>query len=83
MAYTKFNEVVVVRYAGTAASHPYIRKKDWKKMSLKAIEGNDPFVSPWGPTFKQCNTKWKMSKDKKQIYAICPHKIKFVLDEGK
>jgi len=79
MAYTKFNKVIHLKYAGMVASHHYIRKKDQK--SVEAIGDNDPFVSPWGPKYSTCNTKWKMSKDKKEIYAICPHKIKFVLDE--
>jgi len=81
MAFTKFNKVVVVKYGGEYASHPYISSKYKKMLSLRAVEVGDPFPSPWGLTFTQCNTKWKMSKDKKEIYAICPHKIKFVLDE--
>ncbi len=81
MAFTKFDKVVVVRYADTGASHPYISKKSLEKIPAIATEGQDPFVSPWGPRYKVCNTKWRMSKDKKEIYAICPHKIKFILDE--
>jgi len=83
MAFTKFNKVVVVKYGGAYASHPYISSKQAKKITLRSMEDGDPFTTgPWGPRYKQCNTRWKMSKDKKKIYAICPHKIKFVLDES-
>ncbi len=81
MAFTKFSKVVRVKYAGTHALHPYISSKQRKKMSVSVVKDSDPFPSPWGLTFKQCNTKWKMSKDKQEIYAICPHRIKFILDE--
>lgn len=82
MAFTKYNKVVHLKYAFRTATHYYIPRK-YLKVPVKATEDDDPFVSPWGPRYKQCNTKWKMSRDKKEIYAICAHKIKFILDERK
>lgn len=82
MAFTKFSKVIYVKYAGVAASHPYVSRK--RKPELTFVKDDDPFDPLYLAVkveYKQCNTKWKMSKDKKQIYAICAHGIKFILDE--
>jgi len=80
MAFTKFSKVVRVKYGGMAASHPYISGK--KKPELTFVKDDDPFDPLYvAVKYKQCNTKWKMSRDKTEIYAICPHGIKFILDE--